>query len=201
MAHFIQRIRGCQRRADRLSRALKRIDDQYTTQQPELESELLETSVETEKTCLELRKLLAEIGCVSKREYLSQLSNTHEIQIEERDGRMYLTLPVLPLKKKSHTSCEFTIDPLIACLKDYQKSHKCKVYETARITFCHCYPKETPAKSLRDCDNIEAKKVLDVLALYFLKDDNMACCEILHTSRPADDYKTEIIISDWGENQ
>ena len=130
MANFIQRIRGCQRRADRLSRALKRIDDQYTTQQPELESELLETSVETEKTCLELRKLLAEIGCVSKREYLSQLSNTHEIQIEERDGRMHLTLPVLPLKKKSHTSCEFTIDPLIACLKDYQKSHKCKVYET-----------------------------------------------------------------------
>ena len=48
---------------------------------------------------------------------------------------------------------------------------------------------------------VAGKKVLDVLALYFLKDDNMACCEILHTSRPADDYKTEIIISDWGENQ
>lgn len=201
MAHFIQRIRLCHKRSERMVRALKRIDEAHTAQQPEYESELLETSVVAEKLCLELRNLLAESGCTTKREYLSQVGEIHGIHIEEREGHVYITLPVLPLKKKNHTTCDFSIDPLIACLKDYQKSHKCKVYETARITFCHCYPKETPAKSLRDCDNIEVKKVLDVLALYFLKDDNMARCEILHTSRPADDYKTEIIISDWGENQ
>lgn len=204
MSTFDKMMRIAQAHADHMAKTLKSAQVKRNVHTSEFETDLLNASMEAEMICNNLRKMLIMAGVTGSYDRDAQLRNIHNIEIDVNDETVHMTLPSLPLKKPDHKNCSFLIDPIIHFLQNYianTRPEKRKKFNRARVTLCHCYPKDTPARRVRDCDNIEVKKLLDVLALYFLKDDNIACCEILHTSRPAEDYMTEITITDWGENQ
>ena len=186
-----------QRRAKQIGIAFEKLANDNIRKDIDFETELLNTSLELELLCKSTRQLLLITHTDTVPSLTSRLRDLHNYSIETQGNNIVIRLPALPLKKQGDSACSFIIDPLIWCIQEYQCDHECRRYEKARITICHCYPEDASPRKLRDCDNIEIKKLLDVLALYFLKDDNMACCEILHTSRPADEFKTEITISDW----
>ncbi len=184
------------RRAEHITKGLEFAYEKAGHKSSTLNTELLQASIELEMLCRNVRRLLLQTSIISPEILTAQLCNIHDYSVEERDNKIFITLPVLPLKKPDHSNCSFISDPLLWCLKEYHKNHPSHIFESARITVCHCYPKDTPSRMVRDYDNIEVKKIIDVLALFFLHDDNMGCCEVLHTSRFHDYSKTEIIISD-----
>lgn len=204
MSTFDKMMRSAQAHAEHITKTLKKAQENRYGQRPDFESDLLNASMEAELICLNLRKMSIMAGATTFYDQNVQVCEIHNIDIDVNDDMVRMTLPPLPLKKPDHKNCSFLLDPVLRFLQNYTSNTrpaKRKKFERARITICHCYPKDTPARRVRDCDNIEVKKLLDALALYFLEDDNMACCEILQTSRPDDDYKTEITITDWVENQ
>ena len=201
MSTFNQIARSLKTSAENVAQTLKTLDKKQTDDSSVFETDLLNATMEAELVCRNLRKLLIQTGIITRHSLFAQLCSIHNTYVEEKNGEIHIIMPPLPLKKKAHKNCAFLMDPLAFCLDEYTHNHTCMKYAKARITICHCYPKGTPTRRIRDCDNIEVKKLLDLLALYFLKDDNMACCEILQTSRPDEEYKTEITITDWVDNQ
>lgn len=45
------------------------------------------------------------------------------------------------------------------------------------------YDRCLPITAVRDYDNLEFKSILDVIALYCMKDDTGALCDLYHTTR------------------
>ncbi len=186
-----------QKYADSVAKIMRAAEEKRLADNQDFETDLINASMEAEVLCRNLRKILIQASIVTKNSLTSQLCSIHDIHIEESDGKIHLTLPVLPLKKPDQKNCSFLIDPLMYYLQGYTNNNTYYKFDKARITICHRFPENIPFRKIRDYDNIEVKKLLDVLALYFLKDDNMACCEVLHTTLPSDEFKTEITIERW----
>lgn len=161
-----------------------------------LEEELLRITIDLELLCRNARRLLLQTSVVKKETLIAQACSIREFDVEERDNAIHITLPTLPLKKTGNANCSYISEPLMWCLQKYHEEHPPCKFDQARITICHCYPQDTPVRMVRDYDNIEVKKIIDILALHYLRDDNMGCCEVLHTSRFSDQIKTEITVSD-----
>lgn len=62
------------------------------------------------------------------------------------------------------------------------------------ICFSHIYDRKLPERRVRDYDNIEMKKLLDVAASYILTDDNGLLCDAYNTTELGDADRTVISI-------
>ena len=196
MSDLQKKLHAYSRRADHIMKGFEQASKKVGVNPSALETELLQTTLNLELLCRNARRLLLQTSVVNKEALITQVCNTHDFYVEEHGGKVYITLPTLPLKKPDNTNCSFITEPLMWCLQRYHETHPTHKFDSARVTICHCYPRETPVRMVRDYVNIEVKKVIDILALFFLHDDNMGCCEILHTSCFQENCRTEITISD-----
>ena len=181
-------------------KGFERASDKVGVNPAALETELLATTMNLELLCRNARRLLLQTSIVDKEAMIAQSCNILDIYVEERDGVVRITLPTLPLKKPDNANCAFITDPLMWCLQKYHEEHPPHKFDSARISIYHCYPQDTPVRMVRDYDNVEVKKIIDILALYYLHDDNMGCCEVLHSSRFSENCRTEITISSRSKN-
>lgn len=196
MSDLQKKLHTYSRRADHIAKGFAEASMKVGVSPTAFETELLQTAMNLELLCRNTRRLLLQTAIVNKEALTAQICNTHDFHVEERNGIIHITLPTLPLKKPDKANCSFIADPLMWCLQEHYKEYQPHKYETARITICHCYPKDTPKRMVRDYDNIEVKKILDVITMFYLHDDNMGRCEVLHTSRFHEHCKTEITITD-----
>ena len=196
MTDLQKKLHAYARRAEHIMCYFDRAYSMVGVNPTALEEELLRITIDLELLCRNARRLLLQTSVVKKETLIAQACSIREFDVEERDNAVHITLPILPLKKTGNANCSYITEPLMWCLEKYHEEHPPHKYDKARITVCHCYPEDTPIRMVRDYDNIEVKKVIDILTLYYLRDDNMGCCEVLHTSRFSDQIKTEITVSD-----
>ena len=90
----------------------------------------------------------------------------------------------------------FIIEPLCFALEEFTKEHFIERYDHAMIWFIYEYGEDTPARHIRDYDNLEAKEVLDVVNTFFLIDDSGEHCELHYSTRRGLRDCTRIIISE-----
>ena len=69
-----------------------------------------------------------------------------------------------------------------------------KIEEKAVICFVHTYEKNNKNISPRDYDNVEAKRILDIISLFTLRDDGAEFCDIVNTMEYGSESKTRIFI-------
>lgn len=196
MSDLQKKLQTYSRRADHIAKNLTQASTKVGVNPAALETELLQASMDLELLCRNARRLLIQTSIVNKEGLIAQVCNIHDFHVEEHSGAVHITVPTLPLKKPDKANCSFIAEPLMWCLQEHYKEKIPNKFDTARITICHCYPEQTPKRLVRDYDNIEVKKILDVLTMFYLHDDNMGRCEVLHTSKFYDHCKTEIIITD-----
>ena len=156
---------------------------------------LMNASIESEIICNNMRKLLIMYSIVPKDVIMHQLGVMQGVDVINDADKIIITLPALPLKKRTYTNCNFITAPLFRCLEEYTRNYTVKKYRKCLITIRHIYPETISPRHIGDYDNIEIKKVLDVITLFFLIDDNMSLCDVLHTSGVGTDYRTEITLS------
>lgn len=196
MSDLQKKLHSYSRRADSIAKGFTEASTIVGVDPVTLETHLLQTTMKLESLCRSARRLLLQTSIVNKEDFTAQVCNTHGYHVEERDGVVHITLPTLPLKKPDKANCSFIAEPLMWYLQEYYKERPPRKYDSARITISHCYPEDTPKRMVRDYDNIEVKKILDILTMFYLHDDNMGRCEVLHTSEFHEHCKTEITITD-----
>lgn len=162
---------------------------------------LLQAADAAEVTCLQLRQMLVACLSTSKEKLLDDISDAQGYSVEERNGVICIRTPALPLKKRYRSNCSYIAEPLMHILEQYNREHKIHRHQNAIVTIRHNYPSDLPTRYIRDHDNIEVKKVLDVVSLFFLLEDNMAHCDLYYTAKPSDSYSTEIFIAPKPESQ
>lgn len=161
------------------------------------EENILAAAELSEKLTGKLRELAA--GCVMdpKRllDYRERLPEIHQICVRYQNGILEIRLPVLlPHRKGAYT--EFLDKPLACALQKWsslrrEKGEQVPAFQQAAICFVHGY---LDATTVRDHDNIEAKHVQDVLALFFLQGDDGMHLDLYHTSELAGKNQTVLYL-------
>lgn len=154
---------------------------------------ILDAAGLSEKLTGKMRELLMETMTDTRLflQYQEKVKEIHQFHVQYRSGILEVRLPaLLPHRKEKYT--EYLTRPLAAMLQDWCRERKEKgedvpLFRQATICFVHCY---LDATAVRDHDNIEAKHVQDVMALFFLQRDDGIHLDLYHTSELAGENAT-----------
>lgn len=124
------------------------------------------------------------------------LNNASQIQgISVRKDGEVLTIEVpFLLPKKTHKNTKYICDPLYYALHEAAEKINLKIEERAVVCFVHVYEREGKRVQPRDYDNVEAKRILDIIALFALRDDGAEYCDVVSTMEYSDANKTRIYV-------
>ena len=124
---------------------------------------------------------------------MDKASEMQGIEVRKDGNVIIVDLPfLLPRKKgKEH---KFIGDPLWYKLEELSKSEDLKIREKAVICIIHTYDNVNKKARCYDYDNLESKKILDIITLFTLTDDAPEYCDIYQTVQLSDSDKTRILI-------
>ena len=157
-----------------------------------------DAALRAEQIACRLRHILYASTNVQKEEYLTSAALMMGIDIQYRDGIMEITLPSLLPKRKRWSSSEFLLDPFHAALSQYAREHHMPQFKHCVVFFSNIYNRELPTRRVRDYDNLELKRLLDVAASFMLVDDSGLWCDAYHTTELGETDCTRISIMDSG---
>ena len=112
-----------------------------------------------------------------------QAAAVQGIKVTASDAYVLIRIPALLPKKKAPDGFKFLVSPLQAAFEEYSQCHPLPHFTDCVVCVEHIYDQCLPITAARDYDNLEFKAVLDVIALYCMKDDTGALCDLYHTTR------------------
>lgn len=83
-------------------------------------------------------------------------------------------------------------------LSQYAREHPMPQFKHCVVFFSNIYNRELPTRRVRDYDNLELKRLLDVAASFMLVDDSGLWCDAYHTTELGETDCTRISIMDSG---
>lgn len=155
-----------------------------------------DAALRAEQIACRLRHILYASTNVQKEEYLTSAALMQGIDIQYNDGIMEITLPSLLPKRRRRPSSEFLLDPFHAALSQYAREHPMPQFKHCVVCFSNIYDRELPERRVRDYDNLELKRLLDVAAPFMLVDDSGLLCDAYHTTELGEADCTRISIMD-----
>lgn len=155
-----------------------------------------DAALRAERIACRMRHLVYATTTVKKEEYLTSAAVMQGIEIQNCGGVLEITLPSLLPKRRQRKSAEYLLDPFIAALTQYAKSNPLPRLRHCVVCFSHVYCRDLPERRIRDYDNLELKKFLDVAASFVLTDDSGLLCDAYNTTELGDADCTRISIMD-----
>ena len=170
------------------------------TRYPEnFESIGLEMAMKAEAIACSTRNIVSVYPAGIRKKVLQTAVDSQGIQVNRTNTGFEIIMPGLMPKRSGRNNAAFIIEPLCFALEEFTKEHFIERYDHAMIWFIYEYGEDTPARHIRDYDNLEAKEVLDVVNTFFLIDDSGEHCELHYsTRRGLRDCTRIIIIADIG---
>lgn len=145
----------------------------------------INAAVTSEKVNCLMRELVAgmELEETLYREYRKDLIAIHGITIRYERRILEVRLPMLVPHRKSQYA-EYLEKPLTIalqgwCVQRKEKGDPVPEFKRAALCFVHHY---CAGMTVRDHDNVEAKHVQDILALFFMQADDGRHLDLYHTS-------------------
>ena len=147
----------------------------------------------SEKFACSVRDFSTRTFVANRYEVMDKASEMQGIEVRKDGNVIIVDLPfLLPRKKgKEH---KFIGDPLWYKLEELNKSEDLKIREKAVICIIHTYDNVNKKARCYDYDNLESKKILDIITLFTLTDDAPEYCDIYQTVQLSDSDKTRILI-------
>ena len=147
----------------------------------------------SEKFACSVRDFARKTFVANRYEVMDKASEMQGIEVRKDGNVNIVDLPfLLPRKKgKEH---KFIGDPLWYKLEELSKSEDLKIREKAVICIIHTYDNVNKKARCYDYDNLEIKKILDIITLFTLTDDAPEYCDIYQTVQLSDSDKTRILI-------
>lgn len=192
---FYRRVRSIQDEVLRLNNAAMALGVYNLRKFPENFLEFsMDTAVRAERVACKLRHLIGAYGTVPPQVLMESLSQAQQIDIEQSNGMIILTIPRLLPKWKKHRSGEWLSQPLFHALETYCKQNAYPKFQKCAVCFIHSYDRALSLERIRDYDNLEVKHVLDIISAFFMADDAGYLCDIYHTTDYTDKDCTGIYI-------
>lgn len=147
----------------------------------------------SEKYACSVREFAVKTFTANRYEVMDKSAEIQGVEIH-RDGKTVIVdLPqLLPRKKgKQHN---FLCDPLRHKFEEISTAEDIKIREKAVVCIIHIYDVKRENVRCYDYDNLESKKVLDVISLFTLIDDAPQYCDVYQTVRFGETDKTRIMV-------
>ena len=122
------------------------------------------------------------------------ITETHEVFIRKSDYGYEIHLPLL-LPHRKDIRASYVEGVVMSAVRQFMTEHgPVEQLEDAVVCFEHIYDRKRPVGKVRDHDNIEKKRVLDVLKMHFFKTDSGLCLDIYDCSRFGEKDETVVTI-------
>ena len=120
------------------------------------------------------------------------------IEVRKDGNTVVIDLPFLLPRKKGKEN-KFIGDPLRYKLEEISKTEDLKIRDRAVICIIHTYDNVNKNARCYDYDNLESKKLLDIVTLFTLTDDAPEFCDVYQTVQLSDRDKTRVIVMPFEE--
>ena len=147
----------------------------------------------SEKFACSVREFARNTFVANRYEVLDKAAEMQGIEIQKDGNTIVIDLPFLLPRKKGKEN-KFIGDPLWYKLEEISKSEDLKIRDKAVICIIHTYDNVNKKARCYDYDNLESKKILDIITLFTLTDDAPEYCDIYQTVHLSDRDKTRILI-------
>ena len=184
---MVQRITDITEDLNRLTNTLYSLTMSDTQRYPEnYEALSVDAAHRAEVITCKIRNLVLLSTSVERDAFFTDSAGAMDILIDEQDGVLEIRLPGLLPKKKKWANCDFLTAPFAAAMSAYLKDHPMLRFQHCVICFSHIYNRALPERRVRDYDNIEMKKLLDIAAAYLMEDDSGLLCDAYNTTELGD---------------
>ena len=156
------------RLGDKLSLIVKKMDaiEQYNP-----DSELYRLIRTAEANTVQLRNLAARTGRRNTLLVYEEVSDAQHIEIKEGPDWIRIALPGILPKRDSYYKPDFLVAPLRQSLIAFLREHPRNRLHDCAICIVHRYDASLSPTRVRDYDNIETKRYLDVIEALLLIND------------------------------
>ena len=157
-----------------------------------------------EQATVGLRGLAARTEWEKARELYETAGDAMGIRVSEDPNWIKITVPAILPKRNARDNTLYLTRPLRACLLKFQAADPIERFERCVICIVHQYdaaPGQGHAlqqalgtRRVRDYDNIETKRFLDVIESVFLTNDSGLLCSVLQTTKMGDRDATDFYL-------
>lgn len=152
----------------------------------------------SEKFACSVRDFSTKTFVANRYEVMDKASEMLGIEVRKDGNAVVIDLPFLLPRKKGKEN-KFIGDPLRYRLEEISKIEDLKIRDRAVICIIHTYDNVNKNARCYDYDNLESKKILDIITLFTLTDDAPEYCDVYQTVQLSDRDKTRIIVMPFDE--
>ena len=154
-------------------------------------TERLEILSEKYSCCV--RELAINSFVMKECEVYDTASEMLGIEVHKENESIIIDLPsLLPGKKERETN--FIGAPLRHQFEKICQNRKVKIKEKAVVCIIHIYDNKNKKPKCYDYDNLESKRIIDIITAYTLTDDSPKYCDVYHSVEFGNTNKTRIIV-------
>jgi len=147
-----------------------------------------------ETMSMKMRKLIFSNAKIAQERIMKETSKIQGIEVTVDDSHeiINIKLPALLPKKKGVSSNLF--EPFYNHLENCFSNINFEKLSESVICFLYHYDEKTSQRVVKDYDNYEQKRILDILATFILKDDCSKNMDLFQSTIPSSGNFTNIII-------
>ena len=163
--------------------------DQYNPQ-PKLFS-LVRTA---EVSAVALRNLTARTVHDDLAPFYCEVADLLGIKVEETHDWLKISVPAILPKRNQRDNQAFLTRPLRYAIIEFLKENPMERFGSCAICIVHNYDAALGKRRIRDYDNIETKRYLDVIESMLLTNDSGLLCTVLQATQMSDRDSTEFYL-------
>lgn len=192
---------GVSRELVQIADQLERID-QFNPQQ-----KLFSLVRTAEVATVALRNLTARTVKDDAAPFYGEVADLLGIRVEESHDWLRITVPAILPKRNQRDNQAFLTRPLRYALLDFLRENPMERFGRCAICIVHNYDEALGIRRIRDYDNIETKRYLDVIESMLLTNDSGLLCTVLQATQMADRDYTEFYLMrpetlpSWAKNR
>lgn len=163
--------------------------DQYNPQQ-----KLFSLVRSAEVSSVTLRNLTARTVRDDTAPFYCEVADLLGIKVEETHDWLKISVPAILPKRNQRDNQAFLTRPLRHAIMDYLKENPMERFGSCAICIVHNYDAALGKRRIRDYDNIETKRYLDVIESMLLTNDSGLLCTVLQATRMSDRDSAEFYL-------
>lgn len=152
--------------------------------------ELYKLVCRAETDTVRLRELAARTDRSKTVQFYEKVSEAQNIEIREYPDWLKISLPaILPKRSRSYEQ-DFLIAPMRQALVQFLRKNPRERMKQSTVCIFHQYDASKSPRRVRDYDNIETKRYLDVIEALFLSNDSGLCISVFQCTELGDSDAT-----------
>jgi len=159
------------------------------------ENEIYSLVRSAELNTVNLRALAARVMSHDRNQRLNEtISTALGISVEESHHWIKIVVPAILPNRNARDSTLFITRPLRHSLIEFQRENPIERFGSCVICIVHQYDEALGLRRIRDYDNIETKRYLDVIESIFLTNDSGLLCSVFQATEISDRDCTEFYL-------